>query len=67
VSSLQLTEDPDRVRSFGGYNNTMSGAVAVYERIRKTILIGKTTTTYFYRIAKTERLRPKSFSGSSRN
>jgi predicted Mrr-cat superfamily restriction endonuclease len=45
----------------------MSGAVAVYERIRKTILIGKTTTTYFYRIAKTEGLRPKSFSGSSRN
>jgi FixJ family two-component response regulator len=25
VSSLQLTEDPDRVRSFGGYNTGLSG------------------------------------------
>jgi hypothetical protein len=24
VSSLQLTKDPDRVRSFGGYNNAVT-------------------------------------------
>src|SRR5262249_39619103 len=35
VSSLQLTQDPDRVRSFGGYNNVRITASPISIKIRR--------------------------------